>query len=74
MLALARDRMDMVYVSTPHALHAEQAIAVTEAGLDLLLEKPMVTTVEEAQALIAALVRRRGAAAMQGPAEDAARP
>jgi predicted dehydrogenase len=46
-----------VYVSTPHTLHAEQAIAVVEAGLDLLLEKPMVTTVGEAERLIAARAR-----------------
>ena len=50
MLATCRDEMDAVYVSTPHAFHAEQAIAVVEAGLDLFLEKPMVTTVPEAEA------------------------
>jgi predicted dehydrogenase len=49
-----RDELDAVYVSTPHALHAEHAIAVVESGLDLLIEKPMVTTVEEAQRLISA--------------------
>lgn len=54
MLAQCRGELDAVYVSTPHALHAEQAIAVTQAGLDLLLEKPMVTTVAEAKQLIAA--------------------
>ena len=54
MLAACRDELDMVYVSTPHALHGAQAVAVTEAGLDLFLEKPMVTTVAEAKALIAA--------------------
>src|SRR5215469_12548964 len=54
MLALCRDELDAVYVSTPHALHAEHGIAVVESGLDLLIEKPMVTTVEEAQRLISA--------------------
>lgn len=54
MLATCRTDLDMVYVSTPHALHGAQAVAVTEAGLDLFLEKPMVTTVAEAKALIAA--------------------
>ena len=54
MLAECRDELDIVYVSTPHAFHAEQAIAVAEAGLDLFLEKPMVTTVAEAERLIAA--------------------
>ena len=59
MLAQCRGELDAVYVSTPHALHAEQAIAVTQAGLDLLLEKPMVTTVAEAKALIEARSRSK---------------
>jgi len=44
--------MDAVYVSTPHVFHGSNALAVIEAGYDLLLEKPMVTTVEEALALV----------------------
>jgi predicted dehydrogenase len=51
---LAAGDIDAVYISTPHAFHAEQAIAVTRAGLDLLLEKPMVTTAADASRLIAA--------------------
>ena len=47
-------RLDAVYVSTPHVFHAANALAVIDAGLDLLLEKPMVTTVAEAQALVEA--------------------
>jgi len=58
MLAQCRDGIDAVYVSTPHALHAEQALAITEHGLDLLLEKPMVTTTAEAEALIEARNRK----------------
>jgi predicted dehydrogenase len=54
MIAACRDKLDAIYVSTPHAFHAEHGIAVVESGLDLLMEKPMVTTVEEAQRLIAA--------------------
>lgn len=54
MLATCQDELDAVYVSTPHSLHAEHGIAVIESGLDLLIEKPMVTTVEEAQRLISA--------------------
>ena len=59
MLAACRDELDAVYVSTPHALHAEHGIAVVESGLDLLLEKPMVTTVEEAERLISARDKSR---------------
>ncbi|EJL50676.1 putative dehydrogenase [Rhizobium sp. CF122] len=54
MLTSCRGELDIVYVSTPHAFHGEQATAVAEAGLDLFLEKPMVTTVAEAERLIAA--------------------
>ena len=49
MLTTCRDELDAIYVCTPHALHAEHGIAVVESGLDLLIEKPMVTTVEEAR-------------------------
>jgi predicted dehydrogenase len=54
MLTTCRNELDAVYVCTPHALHAEHGIAVVESGLDLLIEKPMVTSVAEAERLIAA--------------------
>jgi predicted dehydrogenase len=54
MLTTCRDELDAIYVCTPHALHAEHGIAVVEFGLDLLIEKPMVTTVAEAERLISA--------------------
>jgi predicted dehydrogenase len=47
------DQLDAVFVITPHVLHFEQANACLEAGLDVLLEKPMVMTAEEAMKLIA---------------------
>ena len=34
--------LDAVMIVTPHALHFAQASAALEAGLDVLLEKPMV--------------------------------
>ena len=54
MLEAEASRLDAVYVSTPHVFHAAHALAVIDAGLDLLLEKPMVTTVAEALALVEA--------------------
>ena len=54
MLSAMQGQMDAVYVSTPHVFHGANALAVVEAGFDLLLEKPMVTTVEEALALVEA--------------------
>ena len=59
MLQAQAGRLDAVYVATPHVFHAANALAVIDAGLDLLLEKPMVTTVEEALALADA--EKRGA-------------
>jgi predicted dehydrogenase len=46
------DQLDAVFIITPHALHFAQATACLEAGLDVLLEKPMVMTADEAMALI----------------------
>lgn len=45
-------RLDAAFVVTPHALHFSQAKACLEAGLDVLLEKPMVMNVQEARELI----------------------
>jgi predicted dehydrogenase len=59
MITACRDELDAVYVSTPHTLHAEHGVAVVESGLDLLMEKPMVTSVEEAQRLISARDKSR---------------
>ena len=44
--------LDAVFIITPHALHHDQATASLEAGLDVLLEKPMVMTAAEARSLI----------------------
>lgn len=46
------DQLDAVFIITPHVLHFAQASACLEAGLDVLLEKPMVMTADEATALI----------------------
>jgi predicted dehydrogenase len=46
------DQLDAVVIVTPHVLHFAQAAACMEAGLDVILEKPMVMTAAEAEALI----------------------
>lgn len=51
-VATHADRLDAVFIVTPHVLHFAQATACLEAGLDVLLEKPMVMTAAEASALI----------------------
>jgi predicted dehydrogenase len=45
--------IDAAFIITPHVLHHDQAVACLEAGVDVLLEKPMVMTAAEAQSLIA---------------------
>jgi len=44
--------LDSAFIITPHASHYEQAAACLQAGLDVLLEKPMVMNAEEARGLI----------------------
>ena len=45
--------LDAVIIVTPHVLHFRQASVCLEAGLDVVLEKPMVMSAAEAEALIA---------------------
>ena len=52
MLTKYGDQLDAVFIITPHALHHEQATLCMEAGLDVLLEKPMAMNAKEAQSLI----------------------
>ena len=56
---LAAALCDAVIISTPHALHAAHAHAVLEAGRHVLVDKPFVMHVVEADAL-AALAAARG--------------
>ncbi len=52
---LVRDNeMDAVYIATPVALHAEQAIAAAEAGKHVLCEKPVALAVEDCARMVAA--------------------
>jgi len=51
---LAEIKPDAVSVCTPNYLHAEMTIVAAEAGVHVLVEKPMATTDEEAEKMIAA--------------------
>jgi predicted dehydrogenase len=44
--------IDVVYVVTPNALHAESAIKAAKAGKHVLCEKPMEVSVEKCQQMI----------------------
>jgi len=46
--------VDAVVVSTPHYLHAPLGVKAAEAGKHVIVEKPMATTLADADALIAA--------------------
>ncbi|WP_295128509.1 Gfo/Idh/MocA family protein [uncultured Leifsonia sp.] len=55
---LADDGIDVVHVTSPNALHASQAAAVLASGKDVVCEKPLATTVGDAEALVAAAAGR----------------
>jgi predicted dehydrogenase len=46
--------IDAVYLATPNFDHVELAVKALEAGMHLLLEKPMAVSVEECERIIAA--------------------
>jgi predicted dehydrogenase len=47
-------QLDVALIATPHVYHHDQTIACVEAGLDVLLEKPLAMNVDEARSLIEA--------------------
>jgi predicted dehydrogenase len=53
------DRIDLVTVATPNASHYEITKAFLESGFDVLCEKPLTTTVAEAEDIVRT-VRDRG--------------
>ncbi len=52
--ALEDDDVEAVSICTPHALHADQAIAAAQAGRHILVEKPIAMTVADATRMIEA--------------------
>ena len=51
---LANPNVDAVYIATPHHLHVPLGIKAAKAGKHVLVEKPIATTLADADALIAA--------------------
>jgi predicted dehydrogenase len=51
---LTAERLDLVSVATPPSTHAGLTITALEAGVDVLVEKPMAPSLQECDAMIAA--------------------
>ena len=49
--------VDLVDIVTPNHLHADMAVTALAAGKHVLLEKPMATTLADAERLVAAAER-----------------
>jgi predicted dehydrogenase len=54
---LGRDDVDIVAIYTPDRLHGEHVVAAFEAGKDVVCTKPLVTTVDDARAVLTAAER-----------------
>lgn len=51
---LSNPHVDVICICTPSGQHAQQTIAAAQAGKHVLVEKPMATRLEDADAMIAA--------------------
>jgi UDP-N-acetyl-2-amino-2-deoxyglucuronate dehydrogenase len=49
--------VEAVVIGTPHPLHAEPAIRAAEAGVHVLVEKPMAATLADCDAMLAAALK-----------------
>lgn len=56
---IADPAVDIVYVATPHPLHAPNATAALEAGKHVLVEKPFALNAIEAERVVELAARRR---------------
>lgn len=55
--AMAEVDCDLVDICLPNFLHAQMALRALEAGRDIIVEKPLATTVEDARAVVDAAER-----------------
>ena len=51
---LSDDRVDVVYIATPNALHADQVVAAAAAGKHVFCDKPLATSAVDAQRAVEA--------------------
>lgn len=52
--ALSDPSVDAVFIATPHDLHAQMVVEAAKAGKHVVVEKPVATTVADAEGAIAA--------------------
>ena len=52
---LEKAEIDAVTIATPHSFHAEQVIESANAGVNVISEKPMATSMEEADQIMEAV-------------------
>ena len=57
---LERERLDLLWVCTPPLHHRAPVVAALADGVNVYLEKPIARTLEDAEAIVAAAVRRPG--------------
>ncbi len=69
----ADPEVDVVYLATPHAMHAEHAVLAATCGKHVLVEKPMALTLADCDRMIAA-AQRGGTVLMVGPSHGYDRP
>ncbi|MDX1285124.1 MAG: Gfo/Idh/MocA family oxidoreductase [Draconibacterium sp.] len=51
---IQKEKVDLAIVCTPHPFHLEPTIAVANAGANVLVEKPLASTLEDADKMIEA--------------------
>ncbi|PWH07254.1 oxidoreductase [Brachybacterium endophyticum] len=54
---LEAEELDLVSIATPPSAHAPLAVQVLDAGVNVVVEKPMATSLEECDAMLAAQER-----------------
>lgn len=57
---LPQHAFELGIVASPHSLHAAQTIHLLEAGVSVLCEKPMATSLDDARAMARAAAANRG--------------
>lgn len=63
---LAAERLDAVYIASPHQLHADNVVEAAQAGLHIIVEKPLTISLADAERMAEA-VDRAGVQLIVGP-------